>query len=283
MQRTLSSSNFGKDFFKLMNNSVFGKTQENLRNRINVEIVTNRKTALKRVSKPIIKRSYTIHEDLVVMESYVTKLVLNKPIYVGFTVLEVSKLWMYSFHYRQMLQWYDDIQLCFTDTDSLLYLIRGQNPYAVMEKHKEWFDNSDYPLDHPLYDVTRKKKLGLMKDELFSLCLEEFIGLRPKCYSLLFNGQVKNNKVISYDQSEKQVAKGTKKMVKKRYIRHEHYRDVVTNLSQLYVKQNSIRSIQHDIGTFHQTRVALTAFDTKRWIAEDGVHTLAYGHYKCNG
>ena len=283
LQRTLTKSNFGKDFFKLLNNSVFGKTQENLRNRINVEIVTDRKTALKRVSKPIIKRSYAIHEDLVVMESYVTKLILNKPIYVGFTVLEISKLWMYSFHYRQMLQWFNDIDLCFTDTDSLLYLIRGQCPYTVMEEHKEWFDNSDYPFDHPLYDVANKKKLGLMKDELFSLCLEEFIGLRPKCYSLLFNGQVKNNKVINYDQAEKQIAKGTKKMVKKRYIRHEHYRDVVTNLSQLYVKQNSIRSIQHDIGTFHQTRVALTAYDTKRWIEDDGIHTLAYGHYKCNG
>ena len=281
LQRTLSKSNFGKDFFKLMNNSVFGKTQENLRNRINVEIVTDRKTALKRISKPIIKRSYSIHEDLAVMETYVTKLKLNKPIYVGFTVLEVSKLWMYSFHYRQMLNWFDDIELCMTDTDSLLYYIRGKDPYKVMEENADWFDFSDYPYTHPLYDPVNKKVLGKFKDELFSLCLEEFIGLRPKCYSLLFNGQVKNNIIVNHTPSEKQVAKGTKRLVKKRFLRHQHYRDVVENLNQLFVTQNSIRSIQHDIGTYHQTRVSLTGFDTKRWIEEDGFHTLAYGHYKC--
>ena len=130
-------------------------------------------------------------------------------------------------------------------------------------------------------DPVNKKVLGKFKDEMFSLCLEEFIGLRPKCYSLLFNGQVKKNIVINYDQAEKQVAKGTKKMVKKRYIRHSHYKDVVENLNQLYVEQNTILSVRHNIGTYHQTRVALTAFDTKRWIQDDGIHTLAYGHYKC--
>ena len=283
LQRSRSDSNFGKDFFKLMNNSVFGKTQENLRNRVSVEIITDRKMGLKRACKPNIKRSYTINEDVVVMESFVRKLTLNKPIYVGFTVLETSKLWMYSFHYRQMLKWFDKISLAFTDTDSLLYRIEGVDPYEVMKEHAEWFDFSDYPFDHPLYDSSRKKEIGLMKDEMFSLCLEEFIGLRPKCYSLLFNGQVKNNVVINYDQAEKQVAKGTKKLIKKRHIRHSHYKDVVENLSQVYVTQNNILSREHNVGTYHQTRVALTAFDTKRWIQNDGIHTLPYGHFKCHG
>ena len=170
-----------------------------------------------------------------------------------------------------MLHWFDDINLCFTDTDSLLYYIRGRDPYVVMKEHSDWFDFSEYPFEHPLYDPVNRKCLGKMKYELFSLCLEEFIGLRPKCYSLLFNGQVKNNFVINYDPAEKQVAKGTKKEVKKRYIRHRHYQDVVHNLSELHVTQNTIRSIKHDVGTYHQSRVALTGFDTKRWIQDDGM------------
>ena len=103
-QRTLAKNSFGKDFFKLLNNAVFGKTQENLRNRINVEVVTNRKLALKRACKPNLKRSYSIHKDLVIMEMGVRKLTLNKPIYAGYSILEISKLWMYEFHYDCMLK-----------------------------------------------------------------------------------------------------------------------------------------------------------------------------------
>ena len=77
---------------------------------------------------------------------------------------------------------------------------------------------------------------------------------------------------------EKQTAKGTKSAVKKAFLRHKHYRDVLDNLSTVRVKKNVIKSKGHQIGTYHQNKAALTAFDTKRWIKDDGVHTLAYGH-----
>ena len=86
--------------------------QENLRNRINVEVITDRDVALKMVYKPNFKRSYTIHEDLTVMEMRTTKLKSNKCVYVGFSVLEISKLWMYQLHYDCMLKWFDNILLC---------------------------------------------------------------------------------------------------------------------------------------------------------------------------
>ena len=278
--RSVAKSTFAKDFFKLMNNSVFGKTQENLRNRINVEIVTDRKTALKRAAKPSMKRSETIHEDLVVMETAITNLKLDKPVYVGFVVLEISKLWMYQFHYSKMIKWFKNIQLCFTDTDSLLYRIEGQNVYDVMKEHAEDFDFSEYPHDHMCYDPVNCKALGKFKDELHSLALEEFIGLRAKCYSLLFRGKVKDNVVEHQELDEKQVAKGTKKSVKKRHLRHEHYRSVLEELKVVWVKQNTLQSRTHSIGSYSQTRVSLTAYDTKRWIMDDGIQTLAHGHYK---
>ena len=279
--RAMSSSGFAKDFYKLMNNSVFGKTQENLRNRVNVEVLTNREKALKRVCKPSHKRSFTIREDLVIMQTAVTQLELNKPLYVGFSVLELSKLHMYEFHYSKMIPRYNDnLSLCFTDTDSLLYEIGTNDIYSDMRENMDDYDFSEYPSDHPNYNATNKKIIGKFKDELNSLPLEEFIGLRPKCYSLLFRGEVKNNTLKHMDVSEKQTAKGTKSSVKDAFLRHHHYKDVLSNLSTVRVKQNVFKSRHHDIGTCHQHKVALTAFDTKRWIENDGIHTLAYGH--CN-
>ena len=268
--RTNSSSDFEKDFYKLMNNSVFGKTQENLRNRVNVEVLTNRELALKRACKPTFKRSYTIREDLVVMQTSTANLELNKPVYVGFSVLELSKLHMYRFHYNTMIPRYSNrLKLCFTDTDSLLYEIETRDIYDDMSENMEDYDFSEYPDNHKNYTTLNKKVIGKFKDELKSLPLEEFIGLRPKCYSILFD----NNK-------EKQTAKGTKTSVKKAFLRHQHYQDVLTNLITCRVKQNTIKSRHHQIGTYHQNKAALTAFDRKRWIKDGGINTLAYGHYK---
>ena len=277
--RAQQTSTFGKDFFKLMNNAVFGKLQENLRKRIKVEIVTDEELAKKRVCKPNMKRSLTIHSDLVIIETFVESLELNRPVYSGMVVLDLSKLWMYKFHYLKMRRWFKDIQLCFSDTDSLLYRIGGdQNVYETMKAHEEDFDFSDYPRDHFCYSSKNKKVIGCFKDELHSLPLEEFIGLRPKSYSLKFRGKVKDGMIVDMKEYEKQVAKGTKKKVKDRFLRHEHYREVLDELKSVYVRQNVILSRQHDVGTYHQTKVSLTAFDTKRWICDDGYHTLAHGH-----
>ena len=266
--RSLSSTEFEKDFFKLMNNSVFGKTQENLRNRVNVEVITDRHIALKRASNPSFKRSYTIHDDLVIMQRTVTNLELNKPLYVGFSVLELSKLHMYTFHYEKMIPRYDNhLNLCFTDTDSFLYEIETKNIFYDMLISIDDYDFSDYPEDHPNYNTKNKKKIGKFKDELKGLTLEEFIGLRPKCYSLLYD-----------IDKQKQTAKGTKKSVRKAHLRHHHYHDVLNNLTTLRVKQNVIKSRHHQIGTYSQNKASLTAFDTKRWICSDGINTLAHGH-----
>ena len=277
--RAVATSDFAKDFFKLMNNSVFGKTQENLRNRINVEVITKKEIALKRVCKPTFKRSQALREDLVVVQTAITNLKLCKPIYIGFSVLDLSKLLMYTYHYDKMLTKYNDIQLCFTDTDSLLYEIKTDDLYTDMLQDHEQFDFSGYSKDHPIFngldeskieDMKKKNKkvVGKFKDELDGEVLEEFLGLRPKCYSILFGCH------------EKQTAKGTKESVKKACLRHTHYKETHTNLSTISIKQNVIKSKSHTIATYHQTKISLTAFDTKRWICDDNIKTYAYGHFK---
>ena len=175
--RANSSSTFAKDFYKLMDNSVFGKTPENLRNRVNVEVVTKRDVALKRACKPSFKRSMAIRPDVVVMQN------------VGFSVLDLSKLHMCKFHYEKMLSRYEDnVRLCFTDTDSLLCEIEAVDIFQDMAEYIDDYDFSDYPKDHHLYNTRHKKVIEKFKDELNGMTLEEFIGLRPKRYSLLFIG-----------------------------------------------------------------------------------------------
>ena len=95
-----------------------------------------------------------------------------------------------------------------------------------------------------------------------------------------FTGQVKDNQIINIDYNEKQAAKGTKESVKQMHLRHTHYKKVLEELSTISVKQNVIKSKAHTIATYNQTRVALTAFDSKRWICDDNIHTYAFGHYK---
>ena len=103
------------------------------------------------------------------------------------------------------------------------------------------------------------------------LTLKELIGLRPKCYSLLYL-------LTNLTEDEKQTAKGVKKAVKKAFLRHIIYKETLDNLSSFIVSQNSIKSKGHQIGSYHQKKTALTAFDTKRWICDNGIDTRAYGH-----
>ena len=147
-------------------------------------------------------------------------------------------------------------------------------------EHKEEFDFSTNPFEHECHDPSNKKVIGKMKDELNSLILEDFIALLPKCKSLWFHGEVENNVVKHLDVKSCVTAKGTRKSVRKRHIRHKHFQGVLDNLNTIYVKQNTLKSSNHSISSYHQTKVSLTGFDTKRWIMDDGIHTLAYGH--CN-
>ena len=148
-----------------------------------------------------------------------------------------------------------------------------------MGQHTDEFDLSEYPRDHFLYSETNKKVMGKFKDELNSISLQEFVGSAPKCYSLKFTGCVKGNRIVDADEHEKATAKGTKDRVKNRFLTHEEYRNVVLRKCSVSVKQNTIKSVKHQLGTYHQTRVALTPYDTKRFILDDGITTRAIGHH----
>jgi hypothetical protein len=121
-KRKLAKNEFEKNFFKLMNNSVFGKTMDNLRKRMNIKLNSDKTKFQKYVSKPTFINGVIFNENLVGVHYVQEKLKLNKPIYVGFSILDISKTQMYDFHYGFIKNYYGDKEkLLFTDTDSLCY------------------------------------------------------------------------------------------------------------------------------------------------------------------
>ena len=166
--RTKAKNDFEKDFFKLMNNSVFGKTMENIRKHRNIKLVTNRESYLKTVIKPNFKSGVLFDENLMGCEMGKIKVVLNKPIYLGQAILDLSKIIMHEFHYDYMKPKYgDDLTLCYMDTDLLVYYIKTKDFYAdIADDVPTRFDTSGYCKDRPLPIGLTKKVIGLIKDEL---------------------------------------------------------------------------------------------------------------------
>ena len=185
--RTKARNEFEKDFFKLMNNSVFGKTMEKIRNRVNIKLVTDKITAEKLAAKPNFKHCNIFNENLIAIHMKKTNLTFDKPVYLGMSILDLSKTLMFDFHYNYIKMKYGDkAKLLFTDTDSLMYEIRTEDFYEDIKGDvKDRFDTSDYPSNHPSGIPTgcNKKVLGTFIDEAGGKIIDEFVGLRAKLYS----------------------------------------------------------------------------------------------------
>ena len=272
--RAKAKNNFEKDFFKLMNNSVFGKTMENIRNRVDVKLVNTEEKLRKLAAKPNFKGPPKIFsENLISVHMKKTSLTMVKPVYLGMCILDLSKTIMFDFHYNYIKSKYGDkAKLLFSDTDSLMYEIETEDFYKdISGDVKNRFDTSDYPENHPSGIPTgiNKKVLGMMKDEAGGKIIKEFVGLRAKLHSYKM-----------YEGEEIKKCKGIKKQVVKSSISHEDYKTCLTSGKEQLRKQNILRSYSHEVYTEEVNKVALSALDDKRYILSDGIHTLALGHYK---
>lgn len=186
-------------------------------------------------------------------------------------ILDLSKTLMYDFHYNYILPKYAErARLLFTDTDSLAYEIQTEDFYKdIAEDIQTRFDTSDYPVDHVSHIKTgiNKKVIGMFKDEAGGKQIEEFVGLRAKLYSYRMDGE------------DHKKCKGVKKYVVKKRITHDDYKDCLLTKREQLRKMNVFRSCHHDIYSMEVNKIALSADDDKRVILDDGIHTLAYGHY----
>ena len=251
-----------------MNNSVFGKTMENLRKRVDVRLVTDEKKLDKLTTRPTYISSKIFNENLMAVHKVKETLTLNRLAYVG--ILDLSKMLMYDFHYNYIKKKYDNrATLLFTDTDSLAYEIEAEDVYKDFWNDKNMFDNSSYPESSPYYCNVNKKIIGKFKDETCGIPITEFIGLKSKMYS-----DVKDN------EKGGRTAKDIKKNVIKNNIKHEDYKNTLINNEQMHHKMKTIRSQKHQLGSYEINKVSLSCFDDKRYINDNGTSSYAYGHYK---
>ena len=240
---------------------------ENIRNRVDVKLVNNKKRAEKLSAKPNYKHCNIFSEDLVAIHMKMTKLDL------GMCILNLSKTLMYDFHYNYIKKKYGDkAKLLLTDTDSLMYEIQTEDFYKDISRDvKDRFDTSGYPSNQSssISSGFNKKVLGMFKDEVDGDIIDEFVGLRAKSYSYkMFEGK------------ESKKCKGVKKSVVKKSITHEDYKTCLTTGKEQLRKQNIIRSYKHEVYNEEVNKIALSASDDKRYILENGINTLALGHYK---
>ena len=234
--RKVAKNDFEKDLFKLMNNSVFGKTMENIRKH---------------------------------REMKKTKVKISKPIYLGLSILETSKILMYEFWYDYMKPKYNDnVGLCYMDTDSFIMHIKTNDFYKDISSDVDnTFDTSNYEVKRPLLVGKNKKVIGLMKDELGGEIITEFIALRPKTYSYL----------IDNDKIDKK-AKGTKKCVTKKMIKFDDYKKCLLNDKMILNSQQRFISTKHDVYAEDVIKIALSNDDDKRIISSDKITSYPYGY-----
>ncbi|XP_065188224.1 uncharacterized protein LOC135818999 [Sycon ciliatum] len=266
--RKQAANDFERDYFKLMNNAVFGKTMENVRRRVNIRLLRaddDEDRILTAVAKPTYVRHVMFDNDLVGVENRKIRVSLNKPVYIGMSVLDLSKELMYRYYYFNLKSHYAErVRLLYTDTDSLILQLETDDLYADMMSDLDAYDTSNYPTDHPLYSQVNKKKVGKFKDELGGKMMSEFVALRSKMYS--YNGEESGQR-----------AKGVKRSVTKKFTIRDYERCLTERRTSAH-PMTALRSHDHRIFTETVTKTSLSPFDSKRYIQPDGVSTLAYGH-----
>ena len=245
-----------------MNNSVFGKTMENIRNHRDIKLVRTDKKISKLVSEPNYHTINLISEYLSIIEMKKTKVKMNKPIYLGLSILEISKILMYECWYDYMKPKYDNkIKLCYRDTDSFIMNIKANDFYEDIASDVEnRFDTSNYEVNRLLPVGKNKKVIGLMKDELGGKIITEFITLRPKTYSYLTDNSKEDKK-----------AKGTKKCVIKKMIKFNDYKKCLLNDEAILKSQQRFISKKHDVYTENINKIALSNNDDKRIISSNKI------------
>ncbi len=263
--RKTATTDCQKDLGKLFNNAVFGKSMEDLLKRVNVKLVSTEYESNQETSKPNFKKFTTFQENLTAITLGRTAITWTKPTYIGMAVLDLSKLVMYEFVYDVIKSQYgDNAKVLYSDTDSLLLQIQTVDLYQDLAANKDHYDFSNYPPEHPLYSKDNEKVVLKMKDELGGNVMLEYVGPKPKMYSMLHVNGVK------------QSCKGVNRTVRKG-LNHELYVEVLEKQLSIRREMNVLRSRGLSIYTEKINKTALCCFDDKRYVT--GFQSKAYGHY----
>ncbi|XP_031359155.1 uncharacterized protein LOC116182752 [Photinus pyralis] len=268
--RQQSQNEFDKNFYKNMINNVYGKLMENVRKYKDVHLITKwdgRYGARAYISKPNFHSCEIFDNDMIIIEMNRLEVLLNKPIYAGFAVLDVSKTFLYDFHYGYTLSKFNNnVKLLYTDTDSLIYSFTVSDIYECIKEDIAKFDTSDYsPTNIFGIPLVNKKVPGLMKDENHGNIMLEFVGLRAKMYAYAVD-----KKVVK--KSKGSTATSIKQITINDYKNALFERDIIKRY------QHIIRSKKHEVFTIKQDKVVLSPHDDKRIIQFNSTDTRPWGY-----
>lgn len=270
LRKEAMGNEFQQKLLKLISNACYGKFLENPLKRHRLVLATNKKQIMKLISKPEFVDRKIFDDELVAVELRHKKLVFDRPVIVGFAVLELSKTHMYSFHYDVVLKKYsrEDVEICYMDTDSFIYLIRTEDVYRDMLEDLRLYDTSNYPDKHPCFSAENYKKMGTFKDETGGDPIVEFCGLRSKMYQ--YSTKTK------YDMR----AKGIDTFVLKNTITPNDYINTLYTNNDVYRTNRQFQGFKHKIFSVERKKKALSSHDDKRVVLQGNVVTVPYGH-KC--
>ena len=274
-QRKNATNEFHSQLFKLSVNSLFGKTLQNPRRYRNIRIEKCAKSVEKLISRSIFAGLTVFEKDFLAVECTQSQIVMDKPLYVGFTVLDYSKAIMYSFYHVFLKKYFTTdfkVRLLYTDTDSFLLHLENKNTevdlFRKLKQLSQYFDFSNLPPSHELYSNINQKCPGFFKLEYGEKNIREFVGLRSKLYSVLFE-----------DHQPVVKSKGIPNQGLQN-IRHCDYLCCLASTSILHSEFVKFVSKQHKIKTTKTSKICLSAFEDKRYLLADGINSLPYGHYK---
>ena len=242
-----------------------------MKKRINLRICNNdERRFVTYASSPFFRRTMKIADDLIAVLLNKEEIVLDRPSYIGQTVLDLSKLRMYKLQYQDLERYRQDlnckIKIIAGDTDSFFLQCKNVDLNQLLGKMKDdgLLDTSNYPSNHSLFSRQVENKLGLFKDEAKGQLFEEWIFLRPKCYSLKYLNQV-------------EVCKSKGVNLKGTMVKHDSYRTIYKENTRMTVPQTRFITRNHQLYTEKSTKMALRCLDDKRlWTAKN--RSLAYGH-----
>lgn len=241
---------------------------EDVKKRVDVRLVHTKRKVAKLTAKPTYKGFKIFDENLVGVELIHAKVKLDKPIYCGMSILDLSKRAIYDFYYNYLKNKYgDNLTLLMTDTDSLLFHCETNDIYADMMENLELFDTSSYPIGHPCRSMKNAKILGKMKDETASVPIREFVGLRSKVYSFVVNSQ------------EEKKAKGVSKPTIQKDLSYDMYKQTLMDETQMISTMSSIRSHSHQLYVEKLNKYCLSSYDDKRYLYNN-LESYSYGDYR---
>lgn len=266
-KRALARTSFARDCWKMMVNSCFGKFIEQVRNHIRCIIAQNVESFTRWSSCPRYISSKIISENMVILFLSVPQVEMNKAYAVGFTILERSKEFMFSQFYKQIKPRLGRCKVAFSDTDSLLLIVKTKRKVDNLDKLKDIMDFSNYDPSHPKFNASNKNALGFFKDEMKGEKIDEFVGLRSKTYAMTTIGGKMHSR-----------CKGIKKAYKKT-IPFQSFKNCIQQVSSVRVTQYNISSKNHNLKTIRVNKLCFGSFDDKRHLYNCGVHSVPYGSF----